>query len=288
MHYLVISVLCSVAVSVLLKLAKRYRIDVRQAIMVNYLVAAVATLLWFDPRPQALLQPEAVGAWPILIALGILLPSIFVVWALAVRHGGVVRADASQRLSLLLPLVAAFTLFGQPFNWLEGLGAALGLLAIAGLVARRNAGRQDWRGGAWLWLLLLFVGMGAIDILFKEVARLTGVPFPAVLLAAFVLAFVLSVLAIGGLAVAGRARLHWRYLLGGVLLGVLNFGNIVSYVEAHRALPENPALVFSAMNIGVIVVATLVGVGLFHERLNHWNRAGLVLAVVAVIVLATA
>jgi drug/metabolite transporter (DMT)-like permease len=77
-------------------------------------------------------------------------------------------------------------------------------------------------------------------------------------------------------------------VIAGVVLGLLNFGNIVFYIEAHRALPRNPAMVFSAMNIGVIAVAALVGVLLFRERLNKWNRAGVALAITAVAVIAAA
>lgn len=42
------------------------------------------------------------------------------------------------------------------------------------------------------------------------------------------------------------------------------------------------------MNIGVIVLATLVGVGLFRERLSRLNGVGLLLAVGAIAVLASA
>src|SRR5690348_1904826 len=130
--------------------------------------------------------------------------------------------------------------------------------------------------------------MGAIDILFKLVAQLTGVPFADVLLATFALAFVLAVLAMAWLLASGRAHWRWRNVGGAVLLGVFNFGNILFYVQAHRHLAHDPALVFSAMNIGVIVLATLVGVWWFRERPGKFNRAGLALAVVAVLVLATA
>jgi drug/metabolite transporter (DMT)-like permease len=288
MHFLVISVLCSVAVSVLLKLAGRYEVDIGQAIMVNYLVAGLATLFWFHHRTQILLVPKAAAAWPVLIALGVLLPAIFLVWARAVRHAGLVRADAAKRLSLLLPVIAAFTLFGEVFDWLTGLGVALGLVAIGCLVARYGGKPGESGHRAWPWLLVLFVGSGAIDILFKRVAVLKVAPFPSVLLATFTLAFILSVLAIAALYLRGRARARWRHVFAGIILGALNFGNIVTYIEAHRAFPRNPALVFSAVNIGVIAVAILVGFGLFHEHLNRWNRAGLALAIVAVVVLTLA
>jgi drug/metabolite transporter (DMT)-like permease len=136
--------------------------------------------------------------------------------------------------------------------------------------------------------LTVFAGMGVIDILFKRVAQLTGMPFGDVLLATFVLAFVPAMLAVAWLYASGRAHWRWRNVGGAVLLGTFNFGDILFYVQAHRHLAHDPALVFSAMNIGVIVLAALVGVWVFRERLGWLNRAGLALAVVAVLVLATA
>jgi multidrug transporter EmrE-like cation transporter len=290
MHYILLSVLLSVAVSVLLKLAKRYRIDVNQAIAINYLVAAGAVAWWLNPHPLEFLDTNALRVWPALVALAILLPSIFVVLAFAVRHAGVVRADAAQRLSLLLPLIAAFTLFGEPFSWQKGAGIALGLTAIGCLVARRESSRAGTATPAlgWFWLLVVFGGFGAIDILFKRIAQWIDVSFASVLLVTFSLAFVLAGSAIALLYATDRAEPRWRHLIGGVILGLLNCGNIVFYIEAHRAMPRDPALVFSAMNIGVIAMATLVGVLLFSERLNKFNRAGVVLAVAAVAVIATA
>jgi drug/metabolite transporter (DMT)-like permease len=286
--FIALSVVCSVVVSVLLKLAPRCGVDVRQAITGNYLVATLLTVLLLDPRPSLLELPAAHPAWRVLVALGVLLPAMFVVLAYSVRRVGVVLTDAAQRLSLLLPLVAAFTLFGEAFSWHKGIGMAIGLLAIACIVLRKRSDDTQTAAGGWRWPLIVFAGMGAIDILFKRVAQLTGVPFADVLLATFVLAFALAMLATVWLFASGRAQWHWRNAAGALLLGVFNFGNILFYVQAHRHLAQDPALVFSAMNIGVIVLAALVGVLWLGERLGRLNRAGLALAVAAVLVLATA
>lgn len=289
MIFIVLSVVCSVVVSVLLKLAPRCDVDVRQAIAGNYLVAMLLTAVLLDPHPSLLELPVAHPAWRVLAALGVLLPSMFVVLAYSVRRVGVVVTDAAQRLSLLLPLLAAFTLFGEAFSWHKGAGMAIGLIAIACIVLReRGGGARATAPGGWWWPLVVFAGMGVIDILFKRVAQLTGVPFADVLLATFVLAFVLAMLAIVWLYASGRARWNWRNAGGALLLGVFNFGNILFYVQAHRHLAHDPALVFSAMNIGVIVLAAIVGMWWLGERLGRLNRVGLVLAIAAVLVLATA
>lgn len=287
MHFLLLSIVLSVSVSVLLKLARRFDLDIRQAIAVNYLVAALLTAVLLQPDPVSLLHTH-LSTLGLLLLLGAGLPAMFWVLALAVSRTGVVRTDAAMRLSLLLPLIAAFTVFGEPLNWGKGLGVLVGLVAIALIVMRRRSPASDTQP-AWSGLLLLvFVGMGVIDILFKLMARLSQASSSSVLLTAFMLAAALSLLAVGRLYARGKAQWRWRHLVAGLVLGVLNFANIVFYIQAHRALPANPALVFAAMNIGVIVLATLVGTLAFRERLGRVNIAGLMLAVIAVVILAHA
>lgn len=58
LSYLLASVACSVAVAAMLKLARRWQLDVRQAIMVNHAVAALLCWVVLRPDPAALLTPQ--------------------------------------------------------------------------------------------------------------------------------------------------------------------------------------------------------------------------------------
>ncbi len=53
MHTLVFSIGCSVAVSVLLKVARSRQIEVIQAIAVNYVVATALCVILFRPTPTS-------------------------------------------------------------------------------------------------------------------------------------------------------------------------------------------------------------------------------------------
>ena len=132
--YLLASVTCSVTVAVLLKLARRYDVDVRQAIAMNYAVAALLCWAVLKPNPAALFTPST--PWAVLAALGVLLPSVFLAMAAAVRHAGIVRSDAAQRLSLFIPLLAAFLLFGEPVNGRKLAAVLLAFAALACLLLR--------------------------------------------------------------------------------------------------------------------------------------------------------
>lgn len=286
MHFLLLSVLFSVSVSILLKLASRYQLDIRQAIAINYAVAAGLAAWFLAPHPTALLD-ESIEVWMVLALLGTLLPAMFWVLALAVKKTGMVKTDAAMRLSLLIPLLAAFTWFGETPSPFKLAGLVLGLVAIA-LIVTKPGKQITPRQGHWALLLLVFVGMGAIDILFKLVAKQSHVSFSSTLFMVFVLAALVSFVAMAVLYKRGKAHWQFRHLLAGLLLGSFNFGNIFYYVLAHRALPHQPSLVFASMNIGVIVLATFVGFVFFRESLSRANRAGLAAAVVAIMVLALA
>ncbi|MEI2418088.1 EamA/RhaT family transporter [Orrella sp. JC864] len=279
MIYLAASICCSVFVSVLLKVARRYGIDVRQAVAVNYAVASALCLALLQPTLENLLRPAT--PWGVLLALGVLLPSVFLAMAASVRHAGIVRSDAAQRLSLFIPLLAAFLLFGQTLSGQTLAGIAVAFAALACLVGRAQDGPQGEGGrGAWAWPLAVWLGYGVIDILFKQMAR-AGTQFAGGLLAAFVLAGIV----ITGYLLARRVQWSWRHAGGGLVLGLANFGNILFYIRAHQHFPSDPALVFSAMNIGVITLGTLVGAAFFKERLSPRNWLGVALAVAAVVVL---
>ncbi|MGY6272488.1 EamA family transporter [Achromobacter denitrificans] len=283
--YLLASVACSVTVAVLLKLARRCQVDVRQAIAMNYLVAALLCWAILRPDPAGLLAPRT--PWLVLAALGVLLPSVFLAMAAAVRHAGIVRSDAAQRLSLFIPLLAAFLLFGEPPSarklaaTLLAAGALYCLLRRAAPASTPRDGEPGGGRPAWLWPLAVWLGYGVIDILFKQVAR-AGTAFAGGLLLAFVIAGLLML----AYLLLRRARWGLRHLAAGVALGLANFGNILTYIRAHQSLPEHPALVFASMNMGVITLGTLVGALAFREPLSRLNLLGIALALAAIVLMA--
>src|SRR5690606_26403504 len=144
----------------------------------------------------------------------------------------------------------------------------------------RPAGAAAGRRG-WMLLLAVWAGFALVDVMLKRLA-MAGTPTSAALLVAFVLAFC----GMSGWQLWRMLGEGLRHAFAGFGLGLLNFGNIVAYVRAHQALPDSPATVFATMNIGVVVLGTLVGVLAFGERTSKLNRAAIVLAIVAIALIA--
>ena len=280
MIYLVLSIICSVTVGVLLKLAKRYQINIMQAVTWNYLFAIGLSIFFFKPDfPQfktALISP-------IYIAVGILLPVIFLVQGLAVQQMGLAKTDIAQRLSLFISLCAAYFLFGEHFDRFKEVGLVFGLVAIVFIMYRKSGSPSNKYG--WLYLLLVFFGFGAIDVLFKMVAKITVLSYTTSLFLIFCISFILSLIYIMYLAISKRTKLQLINFVCGCVLGFFNFGNILFYLKAHREMADHPSTVFAAMNLGVIITGSLIGIVLFKERLGKWNYIGLLLALVAIIMI---
>jgi drug/metabolite transporter (DMT)-like permease len=285
MLYIFLSVCCSVLVSILLKMAKRYQINVVQAITWNYAIAAVLT--WFFLKPQ----PGSISEAPfnIYLLLGLLLPAIFYIMASAVRSAGIVRTDVAQRLSLLLSLSAAFLIFQDNFSLLKIVGIITGFAAIFCLIPwQKKHVVSQGNKNTWLYLLGVFLGFGAIDILFKQMALNKTVPYTASLFIVYIIAFGVSLLGSAYQIWFKKKRFMYRHIFFGFILGLFNFGNILFYLKAHSVLANNPSTVFTAMNIGVITVGTLVGLIVFKEKLGLLHKLGIGLAVLAIVLIAYA
>lgn len=281
MLYVLLSICCSVIVSVLLKLAKRYHIDVLQAITWNYSVAIALTWVIFKPRLTGL---QAAPVYNFAL-LGVLLPLLFVILATSVKIAGIVRTDIAQRLSLFIPILAAFFVFGEALSTLKLAGIAIGFAAIICSIPWQSGGATKSTSGSWLYLLVVFVGMGIIDVLFKQLAAFKAVPYTTSLFIVFILAFICSFIGLLIKIARKKTKFSWPHILIGWVLGIANFGNILFYLKAHQALAQQPSTVFSAMNIGVIVLGTLIGLFIFKEKLSTLNKIGIFLALVAIIVI---
>ena len=277
MNYLIFAVLCSVAVSVFLKIARKKHIQIAQAIAVNYIIAILMT--WFVLQPSLKNTTEYLASASIFMALGVLLPSVFIVMARAVERAGIVKSDAAQRLSLFIPIVWALVFFGEVLTPARGLGVVLAFVALLCLLYKPSIQKfSPNTKGIATSLLGVWLGYGVIDILFKQLAKLDKTAFAGNLLVAFILAGILM------WAYLLVKRTDWRLksMLAGIVLGVLNFGNILFYVRAHQVFKDNPTLVFAGMNMGVIALGTLVGAWAFREKISRVNALGVALAMASI------
>ncbi len=283
MIFVLFSILCSVLVSIILKLARRYEMNTTQLIAWNYPTALLLNVLFYRPDIGAISFNAANTS--LYLTLGFLLPALFLAIAASIRYTGIVRTDIAQRVSIFIPLIAAFVIFNEDPSTRSLLGIGLGLLAIF-LSIQWGADRGKAGRKYWVYPMIIFFGMGLIDILFKQVAQHQEVPYTTSVFFIFLIALLISFAYIGIRIFRRKESFSLGSMVWGVGLGIFNFGNILFYMKAHRAIPENPSVVFSAMNVGVIALGALVGLLIFKEKLSTLNKFGILLAVISILIIA--
>lgn len=282
MHYLILAIFCSVSVSVLFKLTKKYNIVTPQMIAFGYVIALSLSYFLLAPNFNGLTFTEFFvqsEAKPIFISLGILLPVGFLVMSKAVEYGGIVRTDAAQRLALFLQIIAAVVIFGETLSDMRIAGVVVAFLALFFLLSKPAGGVENALKAA-LALAGVWLIWGTTGILFKKIALMGGA-FPTTLFITFVLAAVIMFIYL----LIKRTNWTVSSLIGGIILGCLNFGNILFYIYAHQYFKENPTIVFATMDLGVICLGTLVGAAVFKEKISKFNAIGILLGLVAILLL---
>ena len=276
MWFVILSVICSVTVGIFLKVAKRFQLNIFQIITFNYFSALLLTYFTYQPE---LTFKEKTIPYSLFIGLAILLPIVFLIQAKSIKEVGIVKTDIAQRLSLFIPLTASYFLFNETFSQLKIIGFIIGFSAIFFTLNKKSESKSD----NWVYPLLVLLGFGIIDILFKKIAVFNDFSFTTSLFIIFCGAFIISILFLIGKILVQKEKLESKNILWGLALGILNFGNILFYLKAHKALSENPSTVFAGMNMGVIILGSLAGILLFKEKMTKWNYFGILLAIISII-----
>ncbi|PXY43640.1 DMT family transporter [Flavobacterium hydrophilum] len=276
MLFLILSIICSVAVGVIFKITRNYNCSPIQIITFNYVFALLFSYLTFSPD---LAEVSKNDPWNIYAAVGVLLPVVFVFLAASIKHMGIVKTDAAQRLSLFIPILAAWFIFKEEFNFYKVIGLVIGFLALLFILRKPSENKQN----KWIYPAIVLFGFGVIDILFKQIALYSTLPYTTSLFLVFNIALVVSLFIMIYDAVSKKVKPELKNILFGGLVGLFNFGNILFYLKAHQSFSENPSTVFAGMNMGVIVLGSLVGVLFFKEKLSKINFLGIILAVFSIV-----
>jgi drug/metabolite transporter (DMT)-like permease len=278
MWYVVLSIICSVSVGILLKIAKRFQVNIFQIITWNYATAFVLTYVIFKPQVK-----ESLVKIPIelLISLAILLPIVFLFQNTSIKNTGIVKTDIAQRLSLFIPILASYFIFKETFTTYKIIGLIFGFTAIFFTLSKKTELRNS--NSNWIYPLLVLLGFGIIDTLFKRVATISEMPFTTTLFFIFCGALLLSILIVIYKFIIQKETIKLENSYWGIGIGILNFGNILFYLNAHKALQNNPSTVFAGMNMGVIILGSIAGILIFKEQLSKLNYIGIFLAIISII-----
>lgn len=284
MELILAAAVCSVLVSILLKICKAKGLNPMQMICWNYAIASLLCFFWFKPDLSHISPSNT--PWWLILSLGVLLPSVFLCLSKSLQSTGIVKTEVAQRLSVVLSLGAAYFIFNEHFGTFKLIGIGLGITAVLCIIYshRSSHAQASYSSSGMMYLASVWVGYALVDILLKYTTGL-GVQFAVALNLMFICAFIFSFLYI---VLTTKQIGSATTILFGLVLGLLNFANIALYVKAHMLLKDTPAIVFAGMNILVVVLGVFSGLLFFKEKLKTSTSLGLGLGIISVICLAYA
>jgi hypothetical protein len=285
MLYIFLSIFCSVIVYILLKLSKRYHIDVLQA--VGWSISANIFLTWLVCKPVLPAQIFTTIPNYNYLALGFLLPVMLLLIKSSIQATGITLTVIAKRLSLFIPVIVSFFVGGIQPNKLQLVAVVLGLAAIICSIPWKKARGTKKSTGAWFYLIIIFTGIGISTVLFDRVALLST-PLPTSMFIIYILAFAVSVVFVIIQIFRNKTKFSIPHIIIGWILGVASFGSLFFNLKAREELNTRPAVFFLATNIGAITLGTLVGLLIFDEKLSKMNKIAIFFALVAIIIIAKA
>ncbi|MEP2059464.1 EamA family transporter [Maribacter litoralis] len=283
--YLALSILFSSLIFVVFKLYTKYKVQTIYAIIVNYFIACVVGLLYYQKPINAFEIPQKSWFWGSIL-LGLLFILIFNLMAATSQKLGVSVASVATKMSLTIPVLFGVFFYREVLTVLEIIGILLALLAVYFSSLKENKIKAEkW---AFALPILVFIGSGTIDTSIKyfQDAHMPEEEYALFSATVFASAGMFGLLFIGYKSVQQQIKINLKNVIGGVCLGIPNYFSIYFLLKALQHPTWNSASVFTINNVAIVMFSTLLGIVLFKERLTFKNWLGIGLAVFSIILVA--
>lgn len=280
---LVLGILFFNCILILFKLFERYKVDNFQAIIVNYAVAGSLGLAAFVSESPISLKLIFESEW-IYYALfiGFMFIGVFKLLADGAQKVGMAIATVANKMSVILPVIASFILYGDSITSYKIIGLILALIGV--LLSSFDKGKLSF-DKKYLWIILIiFFGQGIADIFFNYAQTTFVAPEQAPLFIAliFLSAFTAGSLILGIRVLQKKEKLRLKNIGWGIALGIPNYLTVYYFFRALDNGMWESSEAYPLLNMGVIVLSALTGFFLFKEKLALSNWLGIALCVVAI------
>lgn len=285
MIFLLLAILGSGLIPVLFRAFHDWRVNVLWAIPINYLVCVLVGGAWGGRTLDLNTLP---GQPWIALALiqGVILAVNFFLLAYTAQRAGVSVAALASRLSVAIPSVLAFAIYGDSLDSFKAAGLAAALLSLYLCTAsERNtaAHRSLW---VTLLPLLVFFTFGCYFTIIKyaQAHYLDQASYHPYVMSGFLCAFATSLAICLRRAMTG-AGCGLHDLGGGILLGVVNYVAVYALVKMLAMQGWQSSQLYPLYSVGVVSVSTVLALIFFRERLSRQKRLGLAVGLIAVVML---
>lgn len=286
MLYIILAILSSTSIFVSFKLFEKFSVKPFQAIVVNYFTAGLLGLIVFKGYESNFLVAWTFDWRLWMIAIGVLFFLNFLLIQYSTKHIGMTTTSVACKISVIIPIVFSVLFDQEQISISKVLGISMAVMSIVLLTLKKEERRVTNSISRLLLIampLILFFGLGITDAMVKFVQQTHASSYSATHLTSifFTISFVSAF--IWGLFKKHffSSFVHGYTIIGGVFLGMVNFGSIFFLILSLKHAPFDDSLVFGMVNLGIILLSVLIGFLIFKEHLYKLNWLGVLLAFIS-------
>lgn len=285
--YLALSVICTSFLFVTFKFFERFEINNFQGIVFNYWAAAmISFFISFQRNMDHIYELKQV--WPASCIIGFMFITVFYITALTTQKLGMAVASVAAKMSVVIPIAAGVLLYSERLSWTKIIGILIALTAIyftSNRFPARDKKEREWN--IFFLPVILFIGTGMVDasIKFAQHTFMNDKNRGLVIMSLFAAAGTFGIIKLAVNKITKKEALQLKSILGGICLGTFNYFSLFFLLKCLETPGEQSSIVFALLNIGIVLLTSIISWLFFKEKISANNFIGITLAILAIIML---
>ena len=255
------------------------------AITFNYFTAGILALSSYLSENSIIELKSNINLNLVIIALivGGLFVLTFNLYAYSAQKIGITLSTISNKMSMIIPILIGLILFKEEITFFKILGIflALGAIVFSSKEDKNSKKLSQINIGI---LFLLFIGQGLADGILNWAQR--NILNNENMNLFFTLTFLSAGFA-GGLyslfkLTTSNIKMDKKNIYWGITLGVPNYLTLLYFIKSLKNELFSSYQVFPIVNIGVIVMCTILSVIIFQEKVSIFKWIGIGFGILAI------
>lgn len=281
MIFLLITIITSVLIIISFKVFNILDVSTNQVITFNYLFGFVYGLVFREDNYSMNQVIESDWLIP-SVFIGFIFILGFYLFSQSAEKAGVSITAVSAKMSVIIPVMAGFILFGDSLSTLKITGIGLALLSFYFIFKKGDKESINYKYIILPLSLLLVSGINDTLVKFMEHNYLTDNVL-LFLTFVFLSAFIFGVIFSLADSKNRRKLISFKGVLGGFLLGTFNFWNAWAFIKSMNIFESS--MLFPTVNVSVVSISAFVGLLFFKEKLKIINWIGIFMALIAILLI---
>lgn len=283
MQYLVLSVLSSSILLIFFKLFDKYKVNIMQAIAVNYIMATVFSFFSIQYTQKISLEQSS---W--LFFATLLGSFFFLVFNLCSKStvlSGIGITSIAMKLAVLFPITIGILFYKEPVSFQIIMGILLGIFSLFLLTYSPSDSIQSSAKLNLLFPILVWIGSGFCDSTVQLANKLFST-YSNNGYFTFITFLSASIVGLSYTFLYKKQQLDFKSLIGGLALGIPNYFSIYFLFKCLEHLKLDYQIesgrILTINNILIVITSLVIGLIVFKEKLNKINIIGILIALLAI------